>query len=456
MDQIQFKDVTLTKPSPYEEYNFESEFAKAYMNSFNQDYITQYSTLANENPSLYLQFKNYNVKTTYEEFYPLFFNLDPSVGGYYYFPEAEFIFGFMPIAYTRYQSSYELTYPTVFSITNPNSAEDYVFQFAMEANIRHNQPLAEVNDEDRIQIPTPAEEVGQTLICNPSQFRSKKVYLEIFDPIQNGQRNTIRDPLKGVEDAQIVFDCKGIARCPIGVTEINGNSYIKNGSNMELRLPVDCYPGTLELIKPGHKTLKFENINPNYDVIINLTEQYDETQRYMSSKKNIDLDIFLVPPYTTIGGITGVQQSLKSGEYGFVMFEHLEDNTLSEVVEVTPENQHNLKVDLSSGKYKISSFVITENPFTIPEEKMCVEEGFLDSITGDCKEVTLEEINLDGWILGSYEYEYEIEPASLVNANKMTIKIKSVGIPNSYDKLSESATITGESKTTSLPPTLSN
>lgn len=413
-----------------------SEFARTFYANYNKDYIESYSLVKEDEPSIYRQFENYKVKPTYEVFYPTYFSLAPSFGDQVLFPKSESVFNLLPFFFTEYVAVYEITTPILFEIKPSEENDNFVFNFAIETNINHNTPLRE-NYELNVDLSQLSDNTNKNLICEPSQFISKPVYLNITDSIDYGNRKDSQDPIKGVSDAYVSFTCKKLATCYIGQTEMNGEFISRNITQLAFRLPINCDPGTLEVYKFGHKKLVIQNVNPSLENSINLGEYK------MNSKKKVELKTKLVNP-TQSKFSTG--KSFEEKDTGFLILENLEDSEIVEVVEINYENQYNLSVELTTGNYSIKGFVIHNDKVYIPSQEFCYSTGLFSD--DECQ--TIPELNMDSWVRGGLELErFEIKQNDLLQNGIITISLIDFGIPSSYDELNSMSAYMSDIKSAS-------
>ncbi|NCC71318.1 hypothetical protein EOM09_07095, partial [bacterium] len=367
INQIQFVDTNYQlNILPKELSN--SAFAKgAQKMHLKEYYLKEYSFVYENDKNLYNSYKDYSVEPTFNVFYPFHFNLAPAAGNMVLLPKPQAVINFIPFFFTEYVAVYEMSLPIIFKIDN-NQYDKFSFDFAIEANIDYNSPLIETYEyklnEEYIETRTQSN----SLICDPPQFISEYIYLNISDPIINGERiydEKKRDfnmPETGVNDAIITFNCKGLSTCFVGETSINGEFIQNNISQLKFRLPIDCNPGRLEIYKYGHKKLIFNNLNPQIETPIFLGTHQMPSKREISLKINI-LDI-------NKGKFTE-GRILEKEENAFLILENLDDREIVEVVEINYENQNNLSIKLLPGNYSINSFLLYNNNINIPGGEIC-------------------------------------------------------------------------------------
>lgn len=430
----------------------DNNFAKA-LNSINtQDYLTKSSDTINKQPNIFKRYKNYNVKTKYETFFPTSFSIKPSLGDIILLPKTEAFINLIPLFLTEYVASYKVTMPILFEIKNTEYKNDnFVFNLLIETNIDHNSPLKDNIDFNFNLDDIKNEYSGtKTLICDPVQFISKPIKINITDPLVNGKRECDRDnpdysrlngycniPESGVEDAIVTFDCKGLANCFIGETKLNNINRFNNITELSFRLPVNCNPGILTIEKYGYQKLVFENLDPNFETEIDLGEHI------MSSSKKINLSVDLI-----YSDSFGSGHSIPEGNNrGFLIFENLENRDFVKVIEFTREDQYHLEIDLLPGNYSIQGYLITDDKILIPEET----KKFKTGLFGKSKKVKLPEINLDSWIIAGLELKnFEVTVKDLLTKNKLEVHLIDYGVPDSYDTLTKISNTMGNIKDLSI------
>jgi hypothetical protein len=438
LDKIQFMDTDYRLDNLPIELQ-DSQFAKGHQKMYLKEYyLKDYSATYKENRRLFNSYKDYTVQATFNSFFPFYFDLAPSSGNIILLPKPQAIINFIPFFFTEYVAVYEIINPIVFEIDD-NPYDTFVFNFAIESNIDHNSPLREnynyiLNEEVRENL-----NQGKTLICDPPQFISNYISLNITDPIVNGERKydpssrTYNMGPSGIEGGIITFDCKGLASCYVGQTQINPTFQSKIQSELRLRLPINCDPGKLEIYKFGHKKLVFENINPSLESPISLGEFE------MPSRKDFKTNI-KIKPYTSPNSDG---RGLNQFEEAFIIFQNLEDNEIMEVLEVTNENQFNTNLSLLPGNYSVEGFLISSREIIIPSERFCYKKGIFGS--EDCQD--LPSITLESWLTGGIEIDrVEFKKDSILNRNRININFVDLSYPLSYADLEASSNLMADLK----------
>ena len=345
---------------------------------------------------------------------------------------------YFPIFFTEYVSAYDITTAVFVEIQSEDG--DYRFRFPIEVNIDNNNPLRNsYNLSLNFSALTDTSASTLSLTCDPMQFISEPVRINITDPINYGNRKSPRDPLTGVEGAIVEFTCKNLEKCIVLTdTPINGRYPSKNITELEFSLPINCYPGTLEISKFGHKTIRIEKLDPNLNDEINLGEFE------MPSSKPLEL-IIKKKDLGTTKFADGHSLKRDGTETGFLIFENLEEENFVRAIEVNSTNQHYLEIDLMPGNYSITGFVIDNSNTTIPAETIEYDKNAI--IPGGKEEVHLPQINLTAWISASLEIErFEVKTKDLLQNEELIVNLIDFGVPKSYDDLEGSSDVVSNTK----------
>jgi hypothetical protein len=403
-----------------------NEFVKNIEKIYLRDYISENVNTDENTPKLFQSYKNYKVKPKFDVFYPIHFNIGNSLGNMILTTKPEAIINFIPIFFTEYVTSYQITMPIVFEIKKSNDKyNNFKFNFAIEANIDYNQPLAKLeysnidhNIINNLEVEEEKENLKDSLICSPYQFISKKIYLNLTDPINygNGIFNEEKQRFEnynGIKDAVVEFDCKGLTKCTIGKTDINFIQGVGNKTNLALSLPINCNPGKLEITKFGHKKVEINNLNPNLNNSINLGEVI------MPSKKEFKLKITFNDPL--LGGIGG--NIMGENDEGFIIFKDKEDENNIGFTSFDYNNIGKLNISLTPGEYEVEGFVFSKENKTLPATE----------IEGN----RIPEIKLNGWLIAGYKKEFSLTLGDALNKNIIEVPFVKVGYPSNFNELQE-------------------
>lgn len=154
----------------------------------------------------------------------------------------------MPFGIQRYTFAYDVSYPVLVQLREPDAlnGKGYTFTFALESNLRNNEPVDASWEE--FSVPQPA---GVSLLCNLNQRTSGVVNLTLTDSVTNKPT-----------DANINFQC-GDESCVIGSTE--------NGK-LSTRLP-RCAGGVLTTTQTDYLGAAYSlntNTEDNHEIALSL------------------------------------------------------------------------------------------------------------------------------------------------------------------------------------------
>ena len=431
--KVQLKETNVDQTQQLPQQLQDSELAQGITGMYTKYYLgnpeqgIDHSFVREDKPNIFEQYKEMNVEPHHYPFYPLSVSLSPSLGDIIVMPESQFFTSLVPFSTTTYQTSYEFHGPVVFSLQDSRQSpnDNFEFRVAYEMNVEHNKPLKENYPEPALQENSSLQTTpSQSLVCARPQFVSKPVKINITDPLSNPEEG--RTPEKGVEDALVEFSCKGgIATCTMGTTQLDENER----TELEISLPLNCEPGTLTISKMGHRSVEFDNLNPNSNEPINLGEVS------MPSTKKLDLEVSLRDP-SDVGNVDTVG-SFDENDQGIIIFEHKQEENYVETKKFNYEEVNDLTIELMPGDYSVKAFVIQEDETNKIESKEDCHGGGAFS-SEEC--VTLPQMNLTSWLRASYEYEgFSVSTQELLDKDTLELKLLDVGVPETYDELEEAS-----------------
>jgi len=162
--------------------------------------------------------KNYTniaAKFSYIDWWPVYLNInDKEV----LMPQTVSIPIISWLGLNQYVNLYSLSYPVMVELKDPDAymGEGYTFRFALEENIRYNQPI-------NVSNVTIFQADQGTLICGQNQKHGPQVTIELKDAITKGPVNNSR--------IMFAFGSEG---CHVGITKIDEN----NKSIITTNLPI--------------------------------------------------------------------------------------------------------------------------------------------------------------------------------------------------------------------------
>ncbi len=397
----------------------ENDLARSLGNLYYKDYIGANNPVVRKDPKLIDLFKKDSVRLVFYPFFPIYFYLGNSLGNVVYYPKAEYLFSMFPFSWTVYNTEYEISGPVLIDIKSSSDEGGLEFIVPVEFNIRHNQPLA-VEDKNVPNLPLP-EDTKRTLLCNPYQFISKPVKFVIYDPVNNS----------GIDGGIIMFDCKGIKTCYVGETKssyralkskFSGDYLTYNKSYVSLKLPINCYPGTIKVFKEGYKTLVIKDVDPN------LKDEIDLGEFEMPSMKSFNASLVKIDPQI------GVTKKLSSDEEAILILQLKGDPNFVKVVAFNSSKPYSL-VDLLPGNYSVEGYLIYNKEFTVKGDKICYKSSALPWSKKKCEKV--DPITLSNWMEGGIKIKnWELNIHEIKNFDKVEFKLLDFGVPQNFDELS--------------------
>lgn len=155
------------------------------------------------------KYRDYNVQFLYLGWWPPYMKINK--GSNTISPDSAFnpllpMFGFQ-----RYSNTYDISYPVVVRITEPDAfyGEGYTFMFALESNIRNNKPMVTGEDFRNQEGYTALE---NSLFCNENQRTSASNKITLTDKKSD----------RPLADANVLYSC-GEEDCYLGKTDEDGN-----------------------------------------------------------------------------------------------------------------------------------------------------------------------------------------------------------------------------------------
>ena len=335
----------------------------------------------------------------------------------------------------KYHYAYDVSYPVVVEIKDMSKkAKDifgksgYKFLFALESNIRDNEPL-NCSGPKELLIDAPAG----ALLCNRNHWKSDKFVIETIDA-------RTKEPLPNVK---ITYSCGPDTACNIGAAEIitdPGSPYFTS-SVLETKLPSPCAGGFI--------------ITRKFDYMADALEA--DTIDITGKINNIKIEL---EPIRTVNA-TIVKKSIRKGyskwrpaagfykllpnEKASITLERIKKTPLGEdfFAVLALEGDEQKPVQLVPGEYKISGTLIYELPapdrdkIIFKDEKIC-PTGIV--IAGECIGASYKTMHIDpfdeSFIEGGIELDsIEIPASYLDHYNTLTFKLVSIPDSSSFNKL---------------------
>ena len=353
----------------------------------------------------------------------------------------------IPLDIHRYYSTYDLSYPVLITLRDPNALEGrgYTFAFALESNLRNNQIPTEGYTQ-----PAPVAALQESMVCDPNKRNTELVKTVVVD-------SSNLEPLEAV---QIGFSIPEQDDCAMGSTDNQGEfeskypavyggvaSFVKN-EYLTSFYPVDTYrfretsgtigyavAGAPQLVVPLHKK-----------VFVNMSVRKKSLEKCIADEDGQDRECFTQGLFTNTGSsvytyspesldeqhswsFLNQAKPLTGDETAVVMLKRVSDTVpgifsedFSSAATVTGDGTASL--ELVPGVYEVTALVTSSKPLTIPEEERCSGGLWLPiPIPETC--FTYEQQVLDELLLGRLQWDQPktyltITPEQLYSADKIT------------------------------------
>ncbi len=316
----------------------------------------------------------------------------------------------------NYETPYDVSIPILVEVVdrearfkNPKSLREkgYTFQFAIEANVRDNEPVtAEFESVSTSQ----GYGGGFALFCNPDQKTSGPVTFNIVDKVTN-------QPLP---DAQLAFNSG--TGCPVGETNEQGS--------ITTQLPRAI--GELVVRVPGYLMSKKQFISPEPTLpkqetvkLHPLIETKIKLQKYNYNKKSGPVDDVrnLKTDQSRYWVRDALPTDLVPQEQAVVTFERVADDggEYSAVASIMGPGVQT--VSLAPGKYKVSILTQIRKSVSIPKcvHCICVRPSALDDdVCLDWRDVEGSDMSGGPFMESNIEFTTEITPAMLNSQKPVT------------------------------------
>ncbi|MBI4149430.1 hypothetical protein HY491_03200, partial [Candidatus Woesearchaeota archaeon] len=287
----------------------------------------------------------------------------------------------------NYNFAYDLSYPVVVELIDENVPLEfngpYSFLFALEVNIRNNQPV----DDSTLNILFSSDE---PLFCNPRQWT-------------NPATITVSDGASPVPDAEVTFTVGG-QRCPIGITNSQGI--------LEAGFPAAI--GQLDATKPGYFS-SAQLFSPSQQSATILLQQLQTIN--LQAKKI---------PFRKPGWQPQAAASLLESEEAVISITRIGEpgeEELNEAVIISGSSQQS--ISLVPGTYQLSATLIRhlEQPYIIPASQKKYDTLPFVPFAGD-KTIDIPELTFaESFPAGGLVFDESNAWSSQPSGNTLTIKV---------------------------------
>ena len=352
----------------------------------------------------------------------------------------------IPLDIHRYYSTYDLSYPVLVTLRDPNALEGrgYTFAFALEANLRNNQIPAEGYKQ-----PAPVALEQKSMVCDPSKRNTELVKTIVVD-------SSTLEPLEAV---QVGFSIPEQDDCAMGLTDDRGEfeskypavyggvaSFIKDDYLTNF-YPVDTYrfressgtigyavAGAPELVVPLHKK-----------IFINMSVGKKSLEKCIADEDGSDKKCFTQGLFAGLGNTVysyspeGLEQEhswsflnqvkpLGNNETAVVMLKRIGDTMPGLFSEefssaATVRGDGKASLELVPGVYQVSVLVTSPDSLIIPQEERCIGGVVLPiPLPETC--FTYDEQVVDELLLGRLQWDQlgtylTITPEQLYSSNEV-------------------------------------
>lgn len=383
---------------------------------------------------------------------------------------------------TDYRYRYDISYPLVFTIRDPNAfnGNGYDFNIAMEVNVRRNQPGYGNNI---------------TIINTPVPFRATLADEELLLPTEYTIYTTDKYTNEPIEDVVISYVCG--KEYELGQTKFNraGDGELKTkfpyceyggyvryqklgyqGSSVEFnnRLESSANGDVFEfslwpekektvyvkkrttqdietIENAGSNALLYYNtavtdITPSENVLLNLARHKESP--YDTEMPLIGFIKYSVPGDVPLSDLSAqVAQQRRDINYGFEQgFYTVEErdallSTLvdlesrADIIEEGLVEEYTFK--LVPGAYSLDATILYNEEITIPATTMDVTGNPLADIVGMDTDVELPEQSFSTWVSGGANINITFSPAEIYNDRAITFYVLEMTIPRTWADLME-------------------
>ena len=365
--------------------------------------------------SLQRAYQNYESAFKYEPFFPLAFSFSNGRGAGEILQHSVFnqMLIFIPIKYTTYQAGYDITTPILFQVedSTPNSDDDIVFNVPIEVNIKNNNPTQNLIYQG---IPTFLTVTNSNYVasyCDPSHYFSKDVNVKLseYDEFNN------KVPASNVSFS---FACSTSPQTVCQIPILN-QTIGYNSNTYTLKLPLNC-PNS-ELIASTKDAL---------DVLFTVSSSSVDEQTVSST--------FMSPRTLELNYYINGYNTLDENQQTVLVLEPKNNPQYTQTFQLNGKMElDNLSVELIPDVYSVTSVTIDNSTKILPKVSgtSC---GTLEKIIGCVETPDLPSLELNGWVLSSFELQsYEITSQDLLNAKRIVLQIPGVEYPTSHSDLED-------------------
>ncbi len=262
----------------------------------------------------------------------------------------------LPTTLRTYQTPYDVSIPVLVQIRDPAAfnSKGYDFWFALEANVRDNEPLTA---DYRPSSPLRGFD-DFSLLCNENQKTSAPVTLKVSDA----------DSGRSIPNAEITFNSG--ASCSMGVTKTEGTLTSKFPRGFgELEVNAPGYLGSRVSFTAPRARPKTANVQLQPFIEKNIrVQKYAYEKRTGSAGEIHSLSTNL----RSLWALSQTSQDLLPAEKAVVTLELVSPGAAPFTAAVSVSGTQNAPVRLVPGKYKATITTFLFEPMVIPKCSQCV------------------------------------------------------------------------------------
>lgn len=377
----------------------------------------------------------------------------------------------------NYYTVYDISFPAVITIRDEQAfnGEGYSFTFALEANVRNNEPVRA--DATLPPTLTPRE---QSIVCEPHNWDTEPLRMLVVDSFT-------KEPLEAVH---VGFSIPDVDFCTMGETNAAGRfessfpavyggvgSFIKT-DYLTSFYPIDTYryqeePGVFGYAVSGLTEPVIE-LNKMREIPVTITKKLVEkcvgsSCFFSGFFPGGGMEVFSYTPEQLdekhSWRFTGASRSLDSTERATITLRKVADvnprlrtDDFTTVVSVTGGEEQTIR--LVPGVYEVQGVLVSERELVIPEEERCYDV-LPFGIIEEC--YTLDRISMGSTMSGQASWDTEatyvtITPEDLYAAGSLEFSLPSAQFlsvpPREHVRVIEDVQIMGEMERISKMPEL--
>ena len=286
------------------------------------------------------------VDFSYFDIWPIY--LDINAGAELVMAESIYS-GPLQFGLSRYSTAYHISYPVLVDVYDPQALnfKGYSFKFALESNIRNNEPL------NVSYTPLQAAEVvDQSLLCDPRNRKSGTITIRVNEAGTKKPAADVQILFSAGEDCFIgVTDSKGIleAKFPIAAGEVTLLSERHLGKKIALTTSKNPKEIAIDLVSKREKKVMVQK------KVIRKLYNFETDESYWGPLDPTPTDLFRDEEAVII--------MERKGEQGDEPFTTLVHSLGKKIQNIT----------LVPGTYQVSGVLISHKPITIEPQKRSVD-----------------------------------------------------------------------------------